>query len=216
MVAPGAAPTAAPAAASVGEAPKLLKSDVASATEQEAFEVGMRQDMMEMQAFDVDENYKLDFREYSKLVREREIGIHSELALQRRFDDLDVDGSHHIDMKEYVLWALRDALERSTSRVRDIFMNFDKDNSGSIEKREWRQAMRSLGVEAPDAVLDAVFAEFDIIAKDGAISYKELDKELRRRAPMPDKGFERDIAIEARKLHPLRRGTYVSGSRIHP
>ena len=48
---------------------------------------------MEMDAFDKDRNRRLDYREFSKLVREREIGIHTEEALRKRFKSLDTDGS---------------------------------------------------------------------------------------------------------------------------
>lgn len=84
------------------------------------FEVGVRQAAMAFDASDLDRNRTLDFREFSKMVREREVAIHTEEALRKRFVDMDTDNSGLIDMSEYVKFALRDALSRSSVQVTDL------------------------------------------------------------------------------------------------
>jgi len=85
-------------------------------------------------------------------------------------------------------------------------MQWDADNSGCIDRKEWRKAMSSLGIEATKEELDAVLVSFDLIQPDGTISYKELDKELRKLPAVPSSGPERDLALKAHQQHKLRRG----------
>ena len=127
----------------------------------ETFGVGMRQNMMEFDAHDLDRDRFLDFNEFSALVREREMGIFTEEVLRHRFGDMDQDSDGIVSMKEYVLWCLRDALRRSRSRVRDLFLAWDEDYSGCIDRKEWRNAMRALGIDAHKDDLNAIFDEFD-------------------------------------------------------
>eukprot|EP00966_Prymnesium_polylepis_P193760 4490929-Prymnesium_polylepis.1 len=102
--------------------PEDAFADVAEMDDaEEDFESGMRQNAMEYQTHDADQDNKLDFDEFCALVREREVGDHSDEALRQRFEALDRDGSGKVDLNEYVLWALRDALTRSSSRVIDLF-----------------------------------------------------------------------------------------------
>ena len=84
-----------------------------------AFELSMRQAVMEFDAMDVGGGQddkcddELDFHEFSQLIREREIGVHSEQALRERMASLDQDGSGTIDKAEFITFALRDAFVRS-------------------------------------------------------------------------------------------------------
>ena len=54
-----------------------------------AFDIGMRELVMEYDATDLDRNRKLDFKEFSQMVRSREMAIHSEAALRQRFEALE-------------------------------------------------------------------------------------------------------------------------------
>ena len=60
----------------------------------------------------------MDFREFSKMVREREMAIHTEDALRRRFEDMDSDGSGFIEQSEvdFLLEKVRHA-EQGGSRT---------------------------------------------------------------------------------------------------
>ena len=76
------------------------KPDLRTQEERDAsinyFQVMMRQAAMECDAFDTDMNTQLDFDEFSTLIRDREIGVHSEVALQERFDAIDADGRGYV------------------------------------------------------------------------------------------------------------------------
>ena len=114
-------------------------------TGEEEFDVGMKQNAMERDAADKDQDGKLDLQEFMELVRERDEAEHTDEELAERFKALDEDASGKIDMPEFLMWSLRDALQRCTERVCDLFKKWDEDNSGKIDKREFCHAVRALG-----------------------------------------------------------------------
>jgi hypothetical protein len=65
-----------------------------------------------------------------------------------------------VDLNEYIRWALRDALSRSSSRVIDLFRKWDVDDSGTVDKREFRKAIKSMGFDffSQDSEIDMVRA----------------------------------------------------------
>ena len=184
---------------------KALKDDIADTREEETWEVGMRNNAMEFDAHDLDNNRKLDFREFSQLVRERELAVHSDIVLAYRFQELDPDRTGFIGVKEYLLASLKEALTRSSSRCLDLFAYFDEDGNGEISKEEFRKAIRAFGFEATDLELDAVFEALDFVDHSGTLSYVELNRTLRKTDPLPDDASAREIAISAQMRHPLRR-----------
>eukprot|EP00966_Prymnesium_polylepis_P146983 3394712-Prymnesium_polylepis.1 len=135
---------------------------------------------MDYQAHDADQDNKLDFDEFCALVREREVGDHTDEDLQERFKALDSDGSGKVDLNEYVIFALRDALSRSASRVIDLFRQWDEDESGSVDKKEFRHAVQSMGFDflATNEEIDMVFDSLDADGS-GSLEYKEINKQLR-------------------------------------
>ena len=141
-----------------------LFADEVGGDDEENFEDGMRQNAMEFDAQDKDQDNKLDFDEFSAMVRSREGGHHAEEELLERFRQLDGDNSGKVDMHEYIRYSLRDALSRSASRVIDLFRKWDKDDSGTIDKKEFRRAIRSLGFNffKGDSEIDMVFDDFDV------------------------------------------------------
>ena len=174
-------------------------SDV-KGTGEEEFEVGMRQNAMERDAADRNQDGKLDFIEFSALIRDREEGEHTDEDLKKRFDSLDVDGSGKVDMSEYLQFSLRDALARSSDRVCDLFRKWDEDKSGKIDKKEFTKAVQALGFDVTDAEAANVFDELDE-DKSGELEYKELNTMLRKSA-----------GSEAAKNN-LKRGTMADRSR---
>lgn len=123
--------------------------DVANEQQEEAFEVGMRQNAMEYDAADVNHDTKLDFAEFSTMIREREAGGHTEDELRARFDSIDENKNDRIDLDEFIRFSLRDALARSSARVIDLFREWDEDDSGSVDLKEFRKAIKALGFDAP-------------------------------------------------------------------
>ncbi len=146
-----------------------------------AFDVGMRQLAMEFDGMDLDFSLALDFEEFSRLVRAREIAIHSETALRERFNLLDVDGSGTVDVTEFIKFALRDALSRTAVPIKSLLASWDADGTGDIGLQEFRDAIRFFGFEARNAEIDSVFHEFDRNGN-GALDINELTDVLREGA----------------------------------
>ena len=169
-----------------------------------------RQMAMEFDAHDIDRDRKLDFREFSKLVREREIGIQTEEALRKRFNALDADGNGSIDASEFIKFALRDALQRSSARVVDLLTAWDTDGSGEIDKIEFRRAINHFGFDALDEEIDAVFEEYDF-NRSGTVELRELKQKLNE----VDKHFaaegDKDYGMLAR--HNVRDVEWRDGSK---
>jgi hypothetical protein len=70
---------------------------------------------------DADGDGKLDYREFKALVQSRAGGrTIDEDECRRQFAQVDVDGSGTIEMHEYVLWSLKDALRLSVARLVDL------------------------------------------------------------------------------------------------
>jgi Ca2+-binding EF-hand superfamily protein len=158
-----------------------VEGDDVAGTGEEDFEAGMRQNAMERDAADADNDGKLDFGEFCQFVRDREEGEHSEAELRKRFDALDEDKSGRVDMSEYLVWSLRDALLRSSDRVVDLFRAWDEDKSGTVDKKEFFKAIKSLGFEVERTDSDAVFDTLDA-DRSGMLEYKELNEMLRKGA----------------------------------
>lgn len=168
---------------------------------------GLRQDAMEFGEFDVNNDGVLDFREFSTLVRQREVGIHSELALAYRFQELDPENKGFVQMNEYILYSLRDALKRSSDRTLDLFKAWDEDGSGEISAQEFRKLLRSIGFEASNEEFNALFAKLDFVDQSGNVSYLELHRKLKQQPSLPDDSVQREIAISAHQQRTYRRGT---------
>ena len=169
------------------------EDDVANEDAEEDFDVGMRHHAMEYDAFDKDNDGQLDFNEFCKLMTEREVGTPNIEELRKRFDALDTTKDGRVQMHEYLRYALRDALARSSSRVVELLTEWDADNSGSIDRREFRKAVRALGFTANDAEIDILFEDFDEDGS-GTIEYRELNKKMRQAS-----------GVEVEQRHKLRR-----------
>jgi hypothetical protein len=76
---------------------------------------------------------------------------------------------------------LRDLLVRNRARVVDLFREWDDDGNGTIDRHEFRHALKALGVNASKADVDELFASFDH-DQSGALGFEEVNKMLRQRA----------------------------------
>ena len=156
--------------------------------EEEAFEVGMRQNAADFTAHDVDRTETLDFHEFCALIRDREEGEHKPKELRKRFDEMDHNRNGRIELHEYLMFSLRDALARSVTRVLDLLQAWDVDGSGDIGKKEFRRAVKALGFgEVRDKEIDKCFEELDGDAS-GRIDYVELTKKIRQFAGLSSAG----------------------------
>ena len=71
--------------------------------------------------------------------------------------------------------ALRDALTSNASRVMDLFRDWDADGNGTINKKEFRKAIKALGADVPREEVDKLFDEFDADGG-GLLEAKELGR----------------------------------------
>ena len=144
-----------------------------------AFGTAMRQAAMEYDSvMQGPAGSEIDFRSFSRMIREREVGIHSEEALLERFSEIDTDGSGMIDVTEFINFALRDALMRSAANLSDLLADWDNDGNGTLDKAEFRDAVRHYGFEADDALIDAVFDGLDSM-RNGFLRLEDLTNALR-------------------------------------
>ena len=165
----------------------------------------MKQNAMERDAADADQDGKLNFKEFCQFIKDREEGEPTEADLRKRFDALDGDGSGKIDMSEYLMFSLKDALIRSSARVVDLFKKWDEDRSGKINKREFTHAVRALGFrEITDAMAGECFEALDD-DKSGELEYKELNMMLR-------KDFKGGVMAKLKRAKDVSDDSYARGS----
>jgi hypothetical protein len=74
---------------------------------------------------------------------------------------------------DVVLQRLRDFIASSQLRIVDFFRRFDRDGSGSIDARECRDALKSMGIEASEETAVALIHKVDPNG-DGLLNYREL------------------------------------------
>jgi len=146
------------------------------------FEEVMRTNAIEYIAADEDESGVLDFDEFCVLVRELEEADDISLReLRQRFNELDANKNGFIDRHEFIQYSLYESLSRSAGRVVDLFKRIDRDGSNSVDKREFRKAIRALGFSADFYRTADVDAVFDALDEDGGgcIDLLELTKKLK-------------------------------------
>ncbi|KAH8054747.1 Ca2-binding protein [Aureococcus anophagefferens] len=106
-------------------------------------------------------------------------------------DKLDVDGDGRVSLREFLKFADGAGDDRTTrleravfkevrrlargrrTRLRDAFLEFDDNDSGKINKREFRRALERLGFELSADDVDGLVDRFDVDG-DGKVSYAEF------------------------------------------
>ena len=156
----------------------LSDKQARDAAASESFERAVRSAVAEYDS--VDNKDGVDFRAFSRLVREREMGIHTEHALWERFNALDTNKSGTIEINEWIIYSIRDALERSAANLDLIFSSWDVNRNGCISRGELYEAMRHYGFVADSALLDAVFGEFDVL-KQGEFALVHMQHALKEK-----------------------------------
>ena len=68
--------------------------------------------------------------------------------------------------------ALKEQLASSLARMGDLFRTWDRKGTGTIDRVEFRLAVKALGLDASEPVCDSVFREFDTDGS-GSVDYKE-------------------------------------------
>ena len=110
---------------------------------------------------------------------------------------------------------LREIVAKNLTAVVKLFTAWDEDESGTIDAQEFWLALRSLGIKVPQSAARALFDSFDADGS-GELSYKELNKQLRRRAEIDAKlrkGAAGEIMVKAKNKTALSRTRSESSSR---
>jgi len=86
-----------------------------------------------------------------------------------------------------VVGQLRVKLAKNLNRTVDTFRQWDVDASGSISKREFREALTAMGITARKAAFEKTFDTLDVDLS-GSIDYRELNAQMRRKTDGPSFG----------------------------
>mmetsp|Transcript_6765 Transcript_6765/g.11360 ORF Transcript_6765/g.11360 Transcript_6765/m.11360 type:complete len:793 (-) Transcript_6765:183-2561(-) len=86
------------------------------------------------------------------------------IELQRKFVEMDTDGSKSLDYAEFKAAILKDKLAFSESQLQSLFKYFDADGSGSIDYDELLYGLRG---QLPPKLLVLVHQIFDLLDKQG-------------------------------------------------
>lgn len=60
-----------------------------------------------------------------------------------------------------------------------LFLDWDEDGNGGINKKEWRRAIAALQYKAPRAIIDRLFDELDLNS-DGILEFHEMKQALQK------------------------------------
>lgn len=98
-----------------------------------------------------------------------------DVAMKRtKLGNVQIDLSSDVPVQQ----QLREILAANAVRVIDLFREWDDDGSGTIDQKEFRQALRAMGVDAEPEHVNALFDSFDDDGG-GTIEYAELARGLR-------------------------------------
>ena len=87
---------------------------------------------------------------------------------------------------------LRDALGRRLTEVSDLFVQWDYDGNGLVDRAEFREAVSTMGLHFDEAVVDGVFDIYDLDGS-GEIAYSEYVRHTLRDALARSMGRVVDI-----------------------
>jgi calmodulin len=89
-------------------------------------------------------------------------------------NEIDADGDGAIDFPEFLTMMLRKMNEGDPEKeLRDVFMVFDKDQSGTISADELRNVMKVIGEKLTDQEIEDAIKLADTTG-DGEVSYDEF------------------------------------------
>ena len=163
-----------PKAAPPAPKARLLPATAEEKAAHQAFDVAMRQLVIDLDQVDKNGDRKLDFYEFSALVREREIGIQN-----RELVEIELS-----------IYAMRDSLSRNKARLADLLAQWDADKNGTVERDEFRAVLRDQwGANLHTKDVDALFDDLDEDGS-GALDLVDLTRKLERGPRLMPKGVK--------------------------
>lgn len=111
----------------------------------------------------------------------KKMQIHmTRMELKEMIDSVDDDASGTIDFQEFlVLMQIRVGKGGPDADVRYAFLQFDKNNTGFIDKESLKRTMSEFDHPLTNEEVDAVFKEVDL-DEDGLITFREFQQLLVR------------------------------------
>ena len=82
-----------------------------------------------------------------------------------------------------------------------MFKQWDYDGSGTVDQKEFRKAMKALGLDVPRKEVDGLFDSFDPDGG-GSIEYNELNKALKRKVALDPSMQAGAVPIELKGSQP--------------
>lgn len=158
---------------------------------------------------DTDQSGELDFNELNKALRagadieldaalqdgavEIETSRSTKFALRTEIQKTHsrVLGTLELGAGDTIMDKIRNALAASFSRIRELWVEWDDDGSGSIDKTELFRALTLLGLEVTRGETDDLFESLDADSS-GTIEFEELKRALHSSATV-----ELDAALRA-------------------
>ncbi|KAI3385534.1 hypothetical protein SNEBB_000508 [Seison nebaliae] len=123
--------------------------------------------------YDNDGSGEISLLEFASFLNDAGI-VATNSEIERVAKQLDTNGTGKIDYQEFHRFALR--ISRHVhQRLREVFNELDKDNSGLMTKDELRQALVQIGEDSSETTVDSMFRLADT-SGDGQISYEEFLK----------------------------------------
>ena len=120
----------------------------------------------------------VDFQGFAEVVARLEPGKENdEAALRSRFNEFSPSGGL-IYVQEYRLSLLLETLSVKSGQVYQILMQWDQNGDAQVDRQEFGEAIRHLGLQFADEDIDVVFHHFDSDGS-GSIDFVELDSKLR-------------------------------------
>ena len=98
----------------------------------------------------------------------------SKAQLTAMVNEIDADGDGAIDFPEFLTMMLRKMNEGDPEKeLRDVFMVFDKDKSGTISAEELKSVMKVIGEKLTDQEIEDAIRLADTTG-DGEVDYDEF------------------------------------------
>ena len=89
-------------------------------------------------------------------------------------DSIDTDKNGMINYNEFVAACLENSIMQNEKYLKHVFQSFDKDKSGKISKKEFKEILEEAGVtQLPGKAIDELVESCDR-NKDGEIDYMEF------------------------------------------
>jgi len=161
-----------------------------------------------------DKNFYIEASRRSLPVGRRVAHIYMDMEEPRTMEEEEPIEEFEESLLYSTLHELRWKLVAQMQKLQTVFRTWDDDNNGTVSRKEFRQGVALLGVDASQSTIDELF---DLVDADhsGFLSYRELGRKLSApelhgiaTGPVPT------AAARGRRPLPSRRGSGTARRRF--